>query len=122
METNTSKNSSLVQNILKDKITNTPFRIDNRDIKRFYKIIDLDSSGTTTVNIEETINAEYVWMDVSQSYAYSRQYKSTYPINYNSGENSILYHMNGTTQLIINTSGNWEGYYVCAVLLFYEKL
>ena len=114
--------SSFVQNILKDKVTNTPFRIDNRDIKRFYKIIDLDQSGTTTVNIEETINAEYVWMDVSQSYAYSRQYKSTYPINYNSGENSILYHMNGTTQLIIDTSGNWEGYYVCAVLLFYEKL
>ena len=112
----------MVQNIVDGQVTSTPFRIDNRDIKRYYRIIPLDPSGTTTVNFDKTINAEYVWMDVSQSYAYSRQYKSTYPINYNSGENSILYHMNGTTQLIIDTTGNWEGYYVCAVMLFYEKL
>lgn len=114
--------SSLVQNILKDKITNTPFRIDNRDIKRFYKIIDLDSSGTTRVKIEETINAEYVWMDVSQSYAYNRQYRTTYPISYSNGSESIFYRMNGTTELVIHTTGDWKGYYVCAVLLFYEKL
>lgn len=114
-------NSSFVQNILKDRVTNTPFRIDNRDIKRFYKIIDLDPSGTTTVNINETINAEYVWMDVSQSYAYHRKHHTTYPISYYNGSDSIFYHMNGTAELVVHTAGDWTDYYVCISLLFYEK-
>lgn len=115
-------NSSLSQNPTNWSVTNTIFRIENKDIKRLYFSYPLDASGTTRIDISRyTPNAEYVWMDLSQSYAYNRQHRTTYPISYYNNSDSIFYRMNGTTELVIHTTGDWTDYYSCISLLFYEK-
>lgn len=109
------------QNPTNWSVTNTIFRIENRDIKRLYFSYPLSTTGETRINLSQyTSNAEYVWMDLSQSYAYHRKHRTTYPISYYNGSDSIFYRMNGTAELVVNTACDWTDYYVCISLLFYE--
>lgn len=114
-------NSSLVQNITHNKITETTYLLGGNKIKRFSTIATI-SGEKTKFNLTDLDNAQYIWLDLSQSYLYHVNHKAVYPISYYGDSNSYCFYRivkSDNPYIEIMTKGDWSGYNAMLSFLFY---
>ena len=114
-------NSSLVQNITHNKITDTTYLLGGNKIKRFSTIATI-SGEKTKFNLTDLDNAQYIWLDLSQSYLYHVNHKAVYPISYYGDSNSYCFYRivkSDNPYIEIMTKGDWSGYNAMLSFLFY---
>lgn len=117
----TAINSSLVQNITHNKITDTTYLLGGNKIKRFSTIATI-SGEKTKFNLTDLDNAQYIWLDLSQSYLYHVNHKTVYPISYYGDSNSYCFYRivkSDNPYIEIMTKGDWSGYNAMLSFLFY---
>lgn len=117
----TEINSSLVQNITHNKITETTYLLDGNKIKRFSTIATIGGEKTK-FSLTDLSNAQYIWLDLSQSYLYNVNNKAVYPISYYGDSNSCCYYRivkSDNPYIEIMTKGDWSGYNAMLSFLFY---
>lgn len=114
-------NSALVQNITHNKITETMYLLESNKVKRFSTIATI-SGEITKFNLSALSNAQYIWLDLSNSYLYHANHKTVYPISYYGDSNSYCFYRivkSDNPYIEIMTKGDWSGYNAMLSFLFY---
>lgn len=118
-----SLQENAVQKLTHRTITGTDYVIEGEAVKRFYNIAKVEESGTTKTYLPELKDAQYIWLDLSNSYLYNSTNKRIYPITYSGNDGSSCSYriiMSGETpEMILETTGDWSGYSAMITYLFY---